>query len=240
MKLRLEAWKTYFYFKLLYPLMALRLMNPSQSLLIDSRISMSFKKCIGLNKKLPKKKLYGWIQELTPIQRADLAILRITTKLRRLGPKIQNEDDFHRKLQSIPPELKLLLFKGKFSIKRMKNETEKSRDIETGIKYGRAFGVLDEFTTEWCHWISGDLKSLDGRDKKCNRCQVQLDTRHPLNCIKLEQYRIQIEEFPGFGVSKILTDPFILNNLKRKERNKIQRNTALIVKTMIQEITNNN
>jgi len=52
---------------------------------------MSIKKCLGLNQSLSKESLYTWLYELTPIERAELFLMRTLEKLLKTDHKIKNE-----------------------------------------------------------------------------------------------------------------------------------------------------
>lgn len=54
LKMRLNTWRTYYYSKVVYPLLTLRLTNNTKVKKIQSRISMSLKNALSLNIKLSK------------------------------------------------------------------------------------------------------------------------------------------------------------------------------------------
>ena len=106
---------------------------------ISSRISKAFKTCLGLNNKLPKEVMYGWLQELTPLERADLAILRIMRKLMEANLKCKNHELFIKELSTIREDQKRDYIDKKVSMKDLKRKmiVYKNKQLGTGVRVRR-------------------------------------------------------------------------------------------------------
>jgi len=87
---KLSIWKTYFMSKQKNPIITLILLSKSSLKKISSQTSMSIKKCLGINHKLEKEKLFGWLNELTPVEIAEIALLRTLRKLIKIEMKPVN------------------------------------------------------------------------------------------------------------------------------------------------------
>jgi len=217
--------------------MTIKLINPTAATKIETRISMCFKKCLGLNKKLSRKKLYGWIQEFTPSQRADFTILRTMVKLDHIGLKLHNATLIYKRLTTIPEDIKIEYLEGKITIKTLKDIVEKARDNETGINHGKAFLFLDQHTSEWFRWITDDFEHFRWKNKECSLCKEALETKHLTECPLLNHDRDKIEAITGIKAELLTTDPSLLNTLKKRHRTDMQKKIADIIKFMIQKIT---
>ena len=101
---RLSIWNTYFSSKLAYPLLALSLMNKTATKKVSSQIAMSVKRCLGLNQCLEKEKLYTWLYELTPKEKAQFSLFRTVKKLISADYRIENLKFFINKISSCSKE----------------------------------------------------------------------------------------------------------------------------------------
>ena len=237
MKIRLNIWKTYFYSKLLYPIFTLRLLDKTSLARVISKISMSLKDCLRLNRKLSQNILFGWIQELTPKQRADLCILRIIKKLNRINLPVRNELYFLEKTESITSDTRNKYLNGETSIKQIKLLLEKQRDTNTGIKHGKPFCYLDEFSSEWLRLVTGDLDIYRWKDAMCS-CGSNLNIEHLTVCDQLKEKRNVIESLTENEFSEILKDPSTLNKCASREN--LRKPVTKRIAEMIQIVNSKN
>ncbi len=239
LKLRLNIWKTYYYSKILYPLIALILMNKTEALKIEARISGMFKRCLGLNRRLKRDTMYNWIQELGPRTRAELSLLRTMKKLEEIGIELENKESFMELIQTIDEKQKRNYFQEVISIKKLKEEISQARNRIVGISSGTAFHQLDKNTTTWLKWVTGDLELYQWRDENCRLCNAQLVKQHILICPKLASHRTQITDLTTLDAEEVLLDPSLLNRTSKEKRCELQRIVADKIVEMVNQTGGN-
>jgi len=131
---KLTIWKSYIGSKMMYPLLVLSIMNKSAAQKISSQISMAIKKCLGLRKGLPKERMYAWLYELTPEEKAELFLLRTIKKLSNSNLKPKNSDFLLSKLSKCTNEEVTNYLEGTTALNTIKNRLLDQRATSEGIK----------------------------------------------------------------------------------------------------------
>jgi len=214
----MSIWKTYFMSKLIYPIIALILLTETATKKIMSQTSMAMKKCMGINQKLKKEKLFGWLYELTPIELAELTLLRILKKLVQIEMRIENHEFYLQKLSSIPKELANEYINGDTTKQKLKDYLLTNRSQAIGLKNGKPLEFLQVSDIEWMKFGSGELDLYRWKDKTCALCTNPLSTDHLLMCDGTLKLRKEIEMKTGKKADIALKDPTLFNSREKRER----------------------
>src|SRR5690349_311736 len=110
---------------------------------------MAFKNSLSLNKKLSKEITFGWLQELTPLERAEITILRLLRKTQEADLKLNNHDKFLETIKTVTRESRENYVKGKVSLKSLKENIVARRNKDLGIMKGQPFETIQTNDMEW-------------------------------------------------------------------------------------------
>ena len=231
--LKLSIWKTYFHSKLIYPLIVLCLMNKSSARKISSQISMSIKKCLGLHQSLSKEKLYAWLYELTPTERAEIFLLKTLKKLKKMNHRIRNESYFLNSIKSCEKDVIEKYMSDKININEIKESIMEKRAKEAGISNGKPFETICSNDLDWIRFTTKELDIYRWKGTTCSRCNKYLSTEHLKICVGMTKEREQIKLKTGIEASKILEDPSILNKRKKSEAKSLKSFVAGRISKMI-------
>jgi len=173
---------------------------------------MFFRCVLGLNQKLSKTVMFGWLQELTPQERSDLAILRILRKLIDAGMECTNHNQFLNELKTIPENTKEKYMKKEIPLKSIKQKFISDRNKELGINSINPFEQLGHEDSEWLRLVTGELDIYRWKDKTCNFCNECLNTVHILSCKGSLKLMSEIEDITNMKAEWVIKDPSLLNN----------------------------
>jgi len=208
---RLSIWNTYFSSKLAYPLLALSLMNKTATKKVSSQIAMSVKRCLGLNQCLEKEKLYTWLYELTPKEKAEFSLLRTVKKLISADYRIENLEFFINKITSCSKEDISGYIDGKTKLNALKSKLLENRAHKEGISNGKPFETLCSSDLDWLRFSSKELDIFRWKGKLCSLCNQPLSTNHLKACMGTLKDRDDIKCRTGIEAIDLMEDPSLLN-----------------------------
>jgi len=218
---------------MLYPIIALNLLCKSKADSITSKVSTSIKNLLGLNPSLAREKLYGWLHELTPQEKADLSLLRTIKKLIKAELPLQNHEFLLGNIKNIPGDMIVSYLQDETSIGLIKDELLMKRSQAMGLTAGKPFETLNAPDLNWLKLATKELDIYRWKDKLCAHCELKLTTEHLLTCRGTKDERDKIKEKIGDLSEKVLFDPSVLNSLDKNKRKNTKSFIANKISTMI-------
>ncbi|HRP36753.1 MAG TPA: hypothetical protein PLS50_03005 [Candidatus Dojkabacteria bacterium] len=215
------------------PLMVLNLMNKTTATQVSSQISMAIKRCLGVNQCLSKDKLYAWLYELTPLERAELSLLRLLKKLRKTKLPMKNIDYFLNKVTSCKREEMHEYFEDQTTLSKIKESILQNKTKTIGLKNGKPFESLNTSDLNWLRFTTKEIDIYRWKGKTCMYCNGNLSTDHLLICVGTKKDREDIKVSTGIDAGLILKDPSLLNEKKDKERKSLKSFVAKKISKMI-------
>jgi len=219
---KLNIWKTYIGSKMLYSLVVLCIMNKTAMKKISTQLSMAIKKCLNLHPGLSREKLYAWLYELSPEEKAELFLLRTLKKLNENKLELKNSDFFIKKLVNCTAEEAIKYLEGETSIKDIKRKLREKRAKTEGISNGKPFETIQMKDLNWLKMVTKELDKSPWYNKKCAHCEYPLSTEHLKTCTDTEQDRNTIENETGLEAKSVIEDPSLLNQLPIHRRKKLK------------------
>ncbi len=208
-------------------------MNKSSAMKIISQTSMALKNCLGISKGLSKEKLFGWLYEITPQERAELSLLKTLKKLNAAGQGLVNAESFIDKLSSCTKEEVSAFLDDRLTIKKIKERLLKTRADILGISNGKPFETIDTKDLDWLRFVTKDLDLYRWKDKFCNFCNSKLSTDHLKTCPGTLEVRKEIEHRTGIQAIKLLADPSLLNSKPLHHRKIMKKFVAARVSRLV-------
>lgn len=230
---KLSIWKTYFYSKILYPLIIMCLMKKSAAQKVSSQISASIKKCLGLHPSLSKEKLYTWLYEITPLESAEFFLLRTMKKLLKTNHYVKNKVYFENCVTSFEKEDIVKFLNDEIKISSIKEKIIDKRAKQAGILNGKPFETISSKDLDWIRFTTRELDLFRWKGVTCKMCKCYLSTEHIKICVGTKSEREIIKLKTGFEASMILEDPSLLNKGPKQEVKKLKTFVASRISKMI-------
>jgi len=208
-------------------------MNKTAAKKISSQVSMSVKRCLGLHQSLPQKSLYTWLYDLSPIERAEIFLLRTLKKLLDMKHSLKNKDFFLSKIENLSKDLALNYLSGKTKLSEIKSRLVDTKAKEVGILNGKPFETLCTNDLDWLRFSTKELDIFRFKGKTCSHCGIYLSTDNLKICTGTEYDREFIETETGIKASKILEDPSVLNKKPSAETKRLKSLVAERISKMI-------
>ena len=200
---------------------------------IMSRITAAIKSCLGLNKALSNDKLYTWLYELTPSERAQFSLLRTLRSLTIIKHKITNLEYFTNKITSCCKSDLNNYLQGKTKLKDLKLKVIKEKAKNEGILCGKPFETLYSNDLDWLRYSTKELDIFRWNGKTCFHCGLALNTEHLKTCIGTRKDRDDIKNLTGIEAEKVMDDPSLLNSEPDKNRKNLKSFVAGRISKMI-------
>ena len=134
-------------------------------------MSMAIKKCLGLNRCLSQQKMYAWLYELTPNERAELYLLRNLKKLIDFGHKIENMDYYVNTLSNCSENEAKEYLEGNKKLKDLRIAMLGNKSKKEGLSNGKPFETLCTKDLDWFKFSTKEIDMYRWKNAICYFCK---------------------------------------------------------------------